>query len=383
MYRPDYEGGGIVNLMSSIKSALGGSSHYNPLADFDGSALAGRNIVLLVIDGMGYDFLEKYGSGSFLHRNVDRRLTSVFPPTTAAAITTLFTGVAPQQHALTGWFMYLREIGMVTTILPFTTRAGRLPLDEGNIDYRDIYGEWSFFDDIDAVPYSISRRDYFDSGFSRSAARGATRLPYSSLDGLFQQVTKALGGTGGRKYVFAYWPELDSLCHAHGTDSREVAGHFRELDGKLEKFAATLRKRNTVLIVTADHGLIDVDERKTIRLKDHPDLAATLAMPLSGEARVAYCYVRPRMVDRFEDYVQTAFADTCTMHRSEDMVKDGWFGLFEPNKKLLDRIGDYVLVMKENYILKDLLPGERQHVITGYHGGVSSEEMFVPLIVIE
>ena len=63
------------------------------------------------------------------------------------------------------------------------------------------------------------------------------------------------------------------------------------------------------------------------------------------------------------------------------MVKKGFYGLYKPNKKIFDRIGDYVLVMKDNYVLKDWVAGEDDDDFVAHHGGVSSQEMYVPLVV--
>ena len=136
MYKPNYQNGSIVNLMSSIKEVLGGKSRYKPLDIFDFSNISKKNIVLIVIDGLGYNYLTKYGKDSFLYKNLKGKMTSVFPATTASAMTTFSTGLAPQQHALTGWFMYLKEIGAVSVILPFTSRAGDLKLTKGKIKYK-------------------------------------------------------------------------------------------------------------------------------------------------------------------------------------------------------------------------------------------------------
>jgi hypothetical protein len=109
---PDYGGGSLVNLMSSISTALGGGSPYPPLAALPPASLAGaRHLVLLVVDGLGHDFLS--GRDGALRRHLRGPLTSVFPSTTASAIPTFLTGLAPQQHGLTGWNMYFREIGAV------------------------------------------------------------------------------------------------------------------------------------------------------------------------------------------------------------------------------------------------------------------------------
>lgn len=384
MYKPNYQNGSIVNLMSSIKRALGGKSKYKPLEIFDFSNISKKNIVLIIIDGLGYNYLTKYGKDSFLYKNLKGKITSVFPATTASAMTTFSTGLAPQQHALTGWFMYLKEIGAVSVILPFTSRAGDLKLTKGKIKYKDIYNEKSFFEDLKANSISIKHKAYIDSEYSRLVDKGAKKFPFSNLNGFFRQINKSLNATSKKKYILAYWAKLDSLCHEKGTDSHEAKKHFNELGKKIKSLAKSLKNKNTAIIISADHGLIDTKEKnKIIELKNHPRFVETLAMPLSGEPRVVYCYVKPQKVKEFENYVKTEFKNACEIYKSDDLVKSNYFGLFEPNEKLKDRIGDYVLIMKENYIMKDLVLGEDQDIFIGNHGGVSEEEMFVPLIVIE
>ena len=370
--------------MSSIKRSFGGNSQYKPLENFNFSNISEKNIILIVIDGLGYDYLTKYGKNSFLHKNLKGKITSVFPSTTAAALTTFSTGLAPQQHALTGWFMYLKEIGIVSVILPFISRAGGLKLSDGKIKYNDIYNEKSFFEDLKAASISIKHKAYIDSEYSQSTDKGAKKLPFSNLNGFFRQINKALNSTKKRKYILAYWTKLDLLCHENGTDSREVKKHFNELDKKIKYLAKALRAKNTAIIISADHGLIDTKEKnKIIELKNHPQFVETLTMPLSGESRVVYCYVKPNKVKEFENYVKTEFKNACELYKSNDLIINNYFGLYKPNEKLKDRIGDYVLIMKENYIMKDLVLGETKNINIGNHGGTSKEEIFVPLIVIE
>ena len=130
---PDYSGNSIVNLMASIVSGLGpvpsesenGDVIYAPHPLVTPEMLAAtRHVVLLVFDGLGYDYLRRRMPGGAIDAGVRDPITSVFPSTTTSAISTLLTADAPQQHGLTGWHMWLREIGMVASPLPFRSRSG-------------------------------------------------------------------------------------------------------------------------------------------------------------------------------------------------------------------------------------------------------------------
>jgi hypothetical protein len=382
MYKPDYTGNSIVNLISSIKAVMGGTYSYAPLNDFDLPDINNKDIIFIVIDGLGYEFLVKYGRGSTLLKNLKKKITSVFPATTASAFTSLVTGVAPQQHALTGWFMYLKEIGAVTAILPFKTRAGNLSLKNSNIEFKVICKEESIFSDLRAKSFFVLRKDYADSQYSRLMSKGAKKMVFSNMNGFFRQINKALNLRGNKKFIFAYWDNLDEICHKRGTSSKKAQKHFDDLDKKITLLTMSLEKKNTVIIITADHGLIDTREKeKIIELKDHPVLADTLATPLCGDPRVVHCYVRPDKIGYFEQYTTKTLDKYCEMYRGEDLIKEGFFGLFEPNDKLCERVGDYILIMKDNYIMRDTVPGEKPNRNIGNHGGTSREEMFVPLMI--
>jgi len=137
------------------------------------------------------------------------------------------------------------------------------------------------------------------------------------------------------------------------------------------------------VIVTGDHGLIDSGPDRLIELDRHPDLAATLRLPLCGDRRAAYCYVHPEQRDAFERYVRMHLADCATLVESRTLVEQGYFGLGLPHPRLLERVGDYTLLMQGTWAIKDWLPGERRYAHIGLHGGLSPEEMYVPLVVAE
>jgi len=372
---PNYENS-IVNLVSTISKSFDAKSRYGQLRTLKSNELK-NNVVLLVVDGLGYEWLKKNGKGSFLKKNLKARMTSVFPSTTVAALTALQTGLAPQQHGLTGWFMYLKEIGAVSTILRFMpryTKNEEMKLGKAGIAQKDIFGFDSVFDKFDARVSEISN-------YGRIGGGKTKMIPYSTMNDMIKKILSSIKSEKKRNFVYAYWPGFDLICHEHGVGSREARKEFAMLDKGIEKLAKSL-DGNTTLIVTADHGLIDIPENRRIFLSDHPKLAECLTLPLCGEVRAAYCYVKPSKTKQFERYIRTRFAKQCTLFKSEKLIAKGYYGLFEQNPKLADRVGDYVLIMKDNWTIKDFILGEGLHKLVAYHGGISKDEMFVPLIVL-
>lgn len=381
--KPDYAGGGIANLTGSIIAACGGTPPCPPLAALPPETLARqRNLVLMVIDGLGYDFLARRPD-SFLHRQVHARLTSVFPTTTASAVTTLLTGLAPLQHGLTGWFTWLQELGSVAAVLPFRPRHGGKPFNFAGIDPAAVLDFTPLTGRVNRASHMVSAQSIVDSVFSRASAGAARRHGYATLDDFIDTTLAIVRNGQEHQYVHAYWPELDSLAHAHGVGSSEVEHHFLELDRACARFAAGLAGSGTTALLCADHGLIDTAPEKVVQLERHPRLAQTLALPLCGEPRVAYCYLRPGRVAAFLDYVRGELSHCCDVVSAEELIDSGYFGNGTPHPRLRQRVGDYVLLMRDNFVLKDRLLGEQAFQQIGVHGGLSSAELYVPLIVLE
>ncbi|MFC1533977.1 alkaline phosphatase family protein [Thermodesulfobacteriota bacterium] len=382
MHIPNYNDGSIVNLSSSIMKAFGGRSPYKTLQSLDHSVLQeSRNIMLMVIDGLGYDFVMEYGRDSFFHDYLKDRITSVFPATTASAITSLLTGLAPQQHAVTGWFVYLKELGMISEILPFKPRVGSNSFVGMGVKPEDIFLHRSIFEKIKVQSYIVTGSDIINSAYNSYYGKRATKLPYKTLRGFLRQAKRAVRASSRRKFILTYWPGFDSLCHKFGPSSKKAKAHFKELDRIVGDFSHSLQGTDTTLIVTADHGFLDNDKAASILLKDHPDLGESLTLPLSGDARTIICYVHPDRVDQFEGYIEDNLSHVCDIHRSEALVERGLFGLGEPHPKLLERIGDYILIMRGGAVMRDVLKGEKWKKHKGDHSGVSSQEMYVPLII--
>jgi len=378
--KPDYTNS-IVNLMSSIGHASGVESPYSPL-EFDslGSLNDAKIIVLLVVDGIGYNYLREYGGDSLLKRNLKESISSVYLPSTGSAITSIMTGVAPQQHAVTGWFVYLKEFGLVSRILPYSN----------TIDYNNLGVDISNIVDVRSI-FQGMNRDYslvltstiFDSVFTRNLTGKANRLQYSGIDQFFSQIKNTIDASSEKSYIYGYYPDFDSVSHILGSRSQDAQDQLHEFDRHLASFIESIEGTSTTIVVTGDHGFNDVDPKQVIYSRDHAELNDYLIMPFCGDTRSVYAYLRPHKVRDFERYVENEFEEACDIFPSSELVEEGWFGLFEQHPRLQDRIGDYTLIFREGYAMMNCFPGVAPVEMIGHHGGASADEMYVPLIVIE
>jgi hypothetical protein len=383
---PDYAGGSIANLMRTVADACGAPSSMQPPLDprfgLDGRRLSrARNIVLVVVDGLGAGLLESCGIGS-LRQHAGKRLTSVFPSTTAAAIPTFMTGLAPAQHALTGWHMWLDELQAVTAILPLKPRVGPPFKEPAEKLPAKLFDHASIYGGMHRSAWVLSPQEIAFSPFNEWHSRGADTLAYADLDGLFNTLS-GLVQVPGRKFIYAYWPTLDSTAHRFGVDSKEVRATLERFCAGFDAMSEAIRGSDTQILVTADHGFINSPDDRVIPLENHPELADMLARPLCGEQRVAWCYLKPGAESDFERCARARLGARADIISRQQLLRDNWFGPAPAHAKLASRIGDFALVMQDNWSIKDTLKGEQPHRIIGVHGGVSAAEMWVPLVTLQ
>jgi hypothetical protein len=373
--RPDYDGGSLVNLVASVVASRGGEPLHEPLRNFQFPAV--QNLVLLIIDGLGDNYLARRGNGSELHRRRRTALTSVFPSTTASAITTSYTGRTPREHGLTGWFTYFGEAGCVSATLPFRSRGDMVSLASRGVSAERIFTVPSLFAALPVKSIVVTYRDIIDSQYNSVHCRGAERLAYSNADELVALIEQAVKSSDERKFVYAYWPHYDALSHRFGCESAQAARELETIDAAFGSLLRRLAGTDTVVAATSDHGFIDVPPEASLELP--AALYPALRFPLCGERRVAYCHVHApaEFARRAQDWLQ----DRADVMPSRRLVDEGWFGPGEPHPRFDERIGDVALVMRDRYTVKDWITGEPRFLHIGNHGGTHEDEMMIPLIV--
>jgi hypothetical protein len=374
-YFPDYAGGGFANLIATLAAARGGAPRHPTLLALPPAEIEdATNIVFVIVDGLGDRYLLAHGDGGQLARHRRGAIKAVFPSTTASAITTSFTGATPLEHGLTGWFTYFSEAACVAAPLPFQRRGEKTSI---GVPAGEIFVEPSIFDALATRAIVVSYRPIVDSQYNLHHCGRAERRAYDNLEGFLAQTVNAVKSGPERKLVYAYWPDFDALAHRHGVASAEVGAHFSALDAAFGELLARLAGTDTIVVLSADHGFIDCPAGESVDLP--PALAALLRFPLCGERRVAFCHVREE--EYFLEKAKELLGDRADVRPSRELADEGWFGTGRAHPHFAERIGDVALVMKGRGTVKDWVTGEPRHLHIGNHGGMSEDEMNIPLVV--
>ena len=383
--RPDYRGANIVNLMSSIIRSRGGRSPHRPLNGLPPAALRPyKKVVLLLLDGLGSKQLHRFilaGKGrNFLALHPWQKLTTACPATTAAVVTTLATGASPTEHAILGWHLHLSDLGMDGTILPFITRTD-VPIATADFDLEKYLALPAPLATIRGRRVLISQGHIPTSRTSMAMPWWTERHSFENLDGLLRQL-RAFARSPGRAYAYAYWPDYDSHCHVHGPEGRVPALHLAEIDAFLARAQRVLAGTDTLLLVTADHG--HMQTHTLVDLSKIPGFYDVLTSLPSGDSRMAQCFVRPARVKEFLRLTRAApLLGACACVSHAEVLRSGVLGPGRPHPALKNRLGDYILFAAPGHaFLYPAALSSGKHVKFGNHGGLSADELDVPLFVV-
>jgi len=372
---PSIAGASVAGV--SVAGTHGPASGAGGLADAKVAAAIAqaRHVVLVLFDGLGnrqIDTLIPDGAVAHCRRSA---LRSVFPSSTAPAITSFSTAVFPAEHANPGWFCWSEASASVVRTLPMDVRAApdQLVTADGLWEWRA--ASLGFGVPVVAVqPHFIA-----DSTFSRHAWAGAKRVGYRGRDELIEAVDEAIRAHPDGAFVWAYMPHFDSTSHERGWQSDAAGDVARRFDELFERLAGRLAASGALLLATADHGFVDVPAAQQLRLDDFPEIAALLERPLTGEPRVVYCQVRPGCHEAFEALARDRLGHAFDLVPSRALVQAGWFGPGPVSPRLAGRIGTHTLIGRDRHTLVDRLPGEPEPAFIGMHGGIHPDELSVPL----
>lgn len=377
----DFEAGSsILNLAAAVARRFGAHTAVpglNEAAVREALATA-RACVFVLFDGLGERQLATHARDGAIAQFRLRSLDSVFPSSTAPAMTSIACAAPPAAHGNPAWFMWSQAADAIVRTLPMDLRADHRQA----VLARDTWSWQPWATRARASVFAVLPQQIAFSEFSRRSYAGATVLAYRSMDDAVELVAGALGASEGDTSVFVYLPHFDTVSHESGWQSEEASNVALRLDRWFAALVERLQALDALVLASADHGFVDVPVEDRLQLDEFPAVRDCLERPLCGEPRVPFCYVRADRRDRFARIVREALGDAFDVHEAGALLRAGWFGaLPDGGECALDgRLGTHVLVPRRNVTLVDRLEGEQPMDFIGMHGGISEDEMRVPLV---
>lgn len=327
-------------------------------------AVAGaRSIVLFVLDGLGWNQLHRYAEHApTISTMAGSRITTVCPSTTAAALTSISTGTHPGEHGLVGYRFDVH--GEVLNALRWWTASGDA---RKRISPADVQRIPPFM--ASGVPV-VTKAEFNDTGFTLAHLRGARltgwRVPSTLVVRTVQLVL------AGEPFVYVYYDGIDKVAHEFG-----LADEYLAEVAFADRLVADLLARlpdDVALVVTADHGQVDVGNRI---VKPSAELMRRVRH-LSGEARFRWFHARSGMAADLEAACRTEFADTCWVRTVDEICAEGWLGP-HVTPVARGRLGDVAVIPFAAIGIDDPADSGLYELIAR-HGSATDEEMYVPLV---
>ena len=400
---PHYGGFSIANLPATIVRLLGVESKHGgaqvrlepPIRRdaWSGFARGLRCVVLVILDAVGYIHFRRLldGEDTLFGRLAQEGtivpLTSVFPSTTMAAMSSLWTGRTPGDHGNLGRKLFLSEYGaladMIRLILASHGRPGEL-LDWGWVpeDFLPVPPLTQQLSSIGVQTVTHLYGPHVGGGLSRLFLRGVADVQgFLNHSDMWINVRHTLLQRSNEPLlVNVYWSGTDDVAHTYGPDDERFQAALRQMAASLdEDFLAPLpaaAREGTLLIVTADHGQIATPPDRAVHLSNHPALAGMLLLPSTAEPRASYLYVRRGQAASVRNCVEDHLAGRFVLLDMDRAVAAGLFGPAELPPESRNRLGDKLLLARDGC---RLIRGGENAEHRGEHGSLTPEEMLVPL----
>lgn len=364
MQLPKYDDS-LLAMTSSIQKHFGVESEYASMPDLDKELSKGyKHVFLYLIDGLGYYNIEKLKNEMpFLYSKLVRPISSVYPSTTVAATTVACCGLPPVRTGWIGWHQYFKEFEEDYVL--FLDRAF---YDMDKKSPRNI--------EFDVMKYHPIWEKIADKGYYGSFIYPEFRTPEAKT---FKDQCKMVLDIANDKdkegYVYVYWDKLDTHMHGYGVESTTVKAHAEEIDNELKALSEALPE-DTLLIVTADHGHVDIEY---MALEEHPDLTSLFTIRPTVEARAMSFHIQEGKKEEFAELFNKYYGEYFVLFTHEEVIDKGLLGPGEESERTKEFLGDFLACATDKYCLSYVQGGPPK----GNHAGMTRDEMTTPLIFIK
>lgn len=377
--QPSYGLGSLSDVVPGVLAALGVSGSSDPLGLASGALAGARSVAVLLLDGLGYHGLRlaaRYAptlasimSGALWGTTV-RTITAGFPTTTPTSLTSLGTGAAPGAHGVLGFNVNVPGTDQVLTHIAWSDEPDPLR-------WQPLATQFTVAASAGVAAHVVSRPEYAGTGLTTAAFRGGRYVDARNLDEIADGILAGLAGR--RSIVYAYHPDIDGAGHLFGLGSPQWLAAVAAVDRMLTRLIDRL-PLDAALVVTADHGQINVPEDRRFDLDTDPRLREGVRVA-AGEPRVRYLHALPGATDDVVAAWRGVLGDAAWVVRREEAVAQGWFG--PVREEHLQRIGDVVAACHEDYVvLATETDPEKVAKMIAFHGSATEPEMRIPLLII-
>jgi len=387
---PDYDRFAITAVPHLIERILGLADGEGPLEEAIDPPRYDR-VILLIIDGFGYrKASELFADGRVVtlkelgERGIFIPITSVFPATTAAALTAYSTGLPPGVHGIIGYRLYLRETAAITNMIHLSlvgTKEDGTAIAAG-LDPEKLLREPTLYERLDArgvathtiLPHQISK-----SGLSKLLYRGSTSIdPTVSFPDMLVTAREVLDRAEGPTLLTLYWPSPDGVAHVRGPDSEAYAAELSSIDQAIRRELVG-RVKDALIIVSSDHGFVPMERSDYLSLSSLPGLDGATLLPPLGEPRASYLYLKNGSRDRLSREAPSLLEGGLLALTGRQVIEGGLLGRGRIHPEIENRLGDLAIISTGRAGIHHPYPDAR--FLKGMHGGLTAEEMLVPLIV--
>lgn len=380
---------------AALGFALGNSLGVLQAETFDDATIAASkeiidligepdHVVFLLLDGFGMNFVDTLPEDSYVRKHTALTMCSTLPTSTGPNLMSLATGRWPGTHGNLGWNVHIPRLGERIQPLPWRlTRTGQ-PLDEiGFSPMEVLFTPMIPFGNFGAYTFVVNE-DL--AGSTTTQMYGQTKtLAFSyesdSISTIVDNVQSEISNALGKSFTYVFWAEVDSRAHSYG-ETHPITRSAVHRAAALVEALGTALSGKARLIVTADHGHLDSPDEAWTTLTPSAPLSQHLTCVPAGEPRTLFFHTKPGSEQPFQDLFDAGLGDRFTLMRSEDAIE---MGLFGPVELISDaaraRMGAFFALSRGRWSIF-ASDTEEELTLQSMHGGITTAESIVPLIVV-
>jgi predicted AlkP superfamily pyrophosphatase or phosphodiesterase len=383
LIRPTDREANLVHLVQAIYSLCGvqGLPLAQPARQLMDQIGPAQNLVFILLDGLGMNLINRLPADSFLMSNLRGQINATCPSTTAAALTTVTTGMYPSQHGVTGWFTYLPQQSLTAMMLPFSERGTNQPLLSRGIRPEDLLPP-PLLPKMTHRPTTLVPTYIANTPYNVYSRGGTSGQGYEKIQDAIDHVIAAVLTARTPAYVHLYLHDVDTLCHHVGVNHDSVVPLVLGIDAELERLEEAIRGRARI-VITADHGLIDVPKPDQSLLFVGDPLLEMLLAPPTGDARMPIFHLKEGQRRAFVELFQQRYADRMVLLDIDQVERMELLGPGKIAPAVRRRFGDFIAFPHRAATIAFHPPGKPPgELYLAVHGGLSPQEMKVPLFVV-